>query len=99
MSTAYAVTSTPLLFARQPILNAELRLFGYEVLYRSLQIGTIEQQDPDVATREDLAVLCDVMVSARKVVLVEDVLYTYILHPRSLMGRTAVDPAGWSRGA
>ena len=48
---------------------------------------------PDVATREDLAVLCDVMVSARKVVLVEDVLYTYILHPRSLMGRTAVDPA------
>jgi EAL and modified HD-GYP domain-containing signal transduction protein len=44
------VTSTPLLFARQPILNAELRVFGYEVLYRSLQIGLVETQDPDVAT-------------------------------------------------
>lgn len=44
------MTSTPLLFARQPILTAELRLFGYEVLYRSLQIGTVEPQDPDVAT-------------------------------------------------
>jgi EAL and modified HD-GYP domain-containing signal transduction protein len=44
------MTSTPLLFARQPVLNSELRLFGYEVLYRSLQIGTAEYTDPDVAT-------------------------------------------------
>jgi len=44
------MTATPLLFARQPVLNAELRLFGYEVLYRSVQIGSPESQDPDIAT-------------------------------------------------
>jgi len=44
------MAATPLLFARQPVLNSELRLFGYEVLYRSLQLGTTDVQDPDIAT-------------------------------------------------
>jgi c-di-GMP-related signal transduction protein len=44
------MTAIPLLFARQPVLSSELRLFGYEVLYRSAQLGTIDVSDPDVAT-------------------------------------------------
>jgi EAL and modified HD-GYP domain-containing signal transduction protein len=44
------MTAIPLLFARQPVLTSELRLFGYEVLYRSAQLGTIDLSDPDVAT-------------------------------------------------
>jgi len=45
------VTSTPLLFARQPILDARQRLYGYEVLYRAVG-GRIESASecPDIAT-------------------------------------------------
>src|SRR5437870_11565676 len=44
------MASTPLLFARQPILDEQQRLFGYEVLYRPLRLGKNAAQDPDVKT-------------------------------------------------
>jgi EAL and modified HD-GYP domain-containing signal transduction protein len=44
------VTSTPLLLARQPILDERQRLYGYEVLHRPLPLAASTSQDPDVAT-------------------------------------------------
>ncbi len=44
------MTATPLLFARQPILDEQQRLYGYEVLYRPLRAGGTAAQNPDVAT-------------------------------------------------
>jgi EAL and modified HD-GYP domain-containing signal transduction protein len=42
--------ATPLHFARQPILDRQQRLIGYEVLYRSLHAGMTAADAPDVAT-------------------------------------------------
>jgi EAL and modified HD-GYP domain-containing signal transduction protein len=45
------VTSTPLLLARQPILDERQRLFGYEILYRPVRGAMKRASDcPDVAT-------------------------------------------------
>lgn len=44
------MTSTPLHFARQPILDRHQRLYGYEVLYRPLEQARTAADAPDVAT-------------------------------------------------
>ena len=50
MSMADSMASTSLHFARQPILDKQQRLFGYEVLYRPLRLDASASVSPDAAT-------------------------------------------------